>query len=83
MSGQSTEKGPYRLCCCHGHLDGLSLDEMRALGAPCPTEKAVQERMAQAFRAGYAHAQDEEEADRPLPIPPEYRLVLSPGQAPQ
>lgn len=43
------ENDPYRLCCCHGHLDGLSLDEMRALGAPCPTEKAVQERVAQAW----------------------------------
>ena len=34
---------------------------------------------ADAFRAGYAHAQDEEEADRPLPIPPEYRLAFPPG----
>lgn len=30
-----------RMCCCHGHLDGLTEHEMKALGAaPCPTLQA-------------------------------------------
>jgi len=41
------------LCCCHGHLDGLSLDEMAAMGAPCPTAAFVQECKAQAWDEGY------------------------------
>lgn len=32
---------PLRLCCCPGHLDGLNLDEMAALGAPYPMESML------------------------------------------
>lgn len=31
--------------------------------------------VAEAFRAGYAHAQAEEEADQPIPVPSHYRLT--------
>lgn len=34
------------------------------------------QRVAQAFRDGYQHAQAEEEADRPLPIPGLYRHLF-------
>jgi hypothetical protein len=36
------------LCCCHGHLDGLTLEEMAALGAPCPTATFIAARIAEA-----------------------------------
>jgi len=35
-----------RFCCCHGHLDGLTLGEMAALGAPCPTAAHLAARLA-------------------------------------
>lgn len=49
----SAENDALRLCCCHGHLDGLTLDEMAAIGAPCPTAAYVRERMAEAYDDGY------------------------------
>lgn len=42
------EREVVRLCCCHGHLDGLSVEEMADLGAFCPTLAAFRRGMVEA-----------------------------------
>lgn len=45
-------KDGLALCCCHGHLDGLTLAQMRDEGAPCPTEAHWSARVAAAYNEG-------------------------------